>query len=89
MTASCSAARQRLERAARGVRLAGVREHRLAQRREQAVVEERRLVGRAPQPLGQEAAVAVQELLRPLRLVLIERLGASPGSQMSCSLKSV
>ena len=51
--------RQRLERQPRRLRLAGMRQHRLAQGREQAMMEEGRLVRRTPQPFGEKAAVAL------------------------------
>ena len=58
VAAGCRRGWQRFERAPRG-RFTGVRQDRLAQRREPAVVKERRFVGSAPQPLGEEPAVAV------------------------------
>src|SRR4051812_18557507 len=67
------ARRHRLKCPARFVGLTRVREYRLPERGEQTMVKERRLVGGSPEPLRQEAAVAVADSRRPLRLVLIQR----------------
>src|SRR5947208_15099631 len=48
-----------LERPARRIRLAEMRQDRLAKGGEQTMMEEGRLVRRAPEPLRQEATVAI------------------------------